>query len=252
MDSIFKAMSVSTISADLFNTDSHIVFFTGAGISSESGISTFRDPQGHWSKHDPMTLASQAGFAADPELVLNWYADRRDTILRSQPNAGHTSITDFQKLFNHSVVITQNVDGLHARAGNRNIYELHGNIHRHKCNSCRKLIDLGNKDMRVLNRCECGGKIRPDVVWFGESLPLEPLQQAFLEARSCDLMFCVGTSSQIYPAAQLPFEAKTRGAYVIEINPEPTPFTPQADLSVRDQAGSALPKLYEEIHALLT
>ncbi|NQT61899.1 MAG: NAD-dependent deacylase [Candidatus Marinimicrobia bacterium] len=242
-------MSVNTIPIDRFSRDSHVVFFTGAGISAESGISTFRDPDGHWSKYDPMKLASQAGFQEDPELVLNWYADRRETICQAQPNAAHTSISNFQKLFRHSVVITQNVDGLHERAGNRSIYELHGNIHRHKCNSCAKIIDLTEKNMRTLNTCDCGGKIRPDVVWFGESLPLETINAAFEAAQSCDLMFSIGTSAQIYPAAQLPIEAQSRGAYVVEINPEPTPFSPQADMSVRDDAGSALPKFYEDFHA---
>ena len=251
MDSIFSAMSVSTIPMDRFNKDSQVVFFTGAGISAESGISTFRDPEGHWSKYDPMKLASQAGFEADPELVLNWYADRRETILKAQPNAAHTSISDFQKLFRHSVVITQNVDGLHNRAGNRSIYELHGNIHRHKCNSCEKIIELAGKNMRVLNRCDCGGKIRPDVVWFGESLPTETIHQAFHAAQNCELMFSIGTSAQIHPAAMLPLEAQSRGAYVIEINPEPTPFSSRADMSIREDAGSALPQLYEEFHAQL-
>ncbi len=251
MNSIFNAMSGNTIPIDRFNRDSHVVFFTGAGISAESGISTFRDPDGHWSKYDPMKLASQAGFKEDPELVLNWYADRRETILQAQPNAAHTSISDFQKLFRHSVVITQNVDGLHERAGNQTIYELHGNIHRHKCNSCGKSIDLTAKDMRALHQCDCGGKVRPDVVWFGESLPRETINQAFEAVQNCDLMFSIGTSAQIYPAARLPFEAQIQGAYVIEINPEPTPFSSKADMSVRDDAGSAMPKFYEEFHAQL-
>ncbi len=250
-ESIFSAMNVSEIPMNRFSRDSHVVFFTGAGISAESGISTFRDPEGHWSKYDPMKLASQAGFKEDPELVLNWYADRREIILQAQPNAAHTSISDFQKLFRHTVVITQNVDGLHERAGNQTIYELHGNIHRHKCNSCGKRTKLTAEKMRVLNRCDCGGDIRPDVVWFGESLPQETINQAFDAVQRCDLMFSIGASTQIYPAAQLPLEAHMRGAYVIEINPEPTPFSPRTDLSVRDEAGSALPKLYEEFHAQL-
>ena len=251
MDSIFSAMAGSIIPMDRFDGDSRVVFFTGAGISAESGIATFRDPDGHWSKYDPMKLASQAGFKEDPELVLNWYADRREAIDLAQPNAAHRSISDFQKLFRHSVVITQNVDGLHERAGNKSIYELHGNIHRHKCNSCGKYFEVTERNMRELNRCDCGGKVRPDVVWFGESLPMATLNEAFHQVQSCDLMFSIGTSAQIYPAAQLPFEAQASGVFVIEINPEPTPFSPQADMSVRDDAGSALPKIYEEFHAQL-
>jgi NAD-dependent deacetylase len=244
-------MMIENMRFERFTRDSSIVFFTGAGISAESGISTFRDPDGHWSKYDPMKLASQAGFQEDPEMVLNWYADRRETIRQAKPNAAHISISNFQKLFRHSVVITQNVDGLHERAGNRSIYELHGNIHRHKCNSCAKIIELPEKDMRTLNKCDCGGKIRPDVVWFGESLPIGTINEAFEAAHNCDLMFSIGTSAQIYPAAQLPIEAQSQGAFVIEINPEPTPFSPQADMSVRDDAGSAMPKFYEDFHAQL-
>jgi len=251
LNSIFNAMAGTTIPMDRFNRDSHIVFFTGAGISAESGISTFRDPNGHWSKYDPMKLASQAGFREDPDLVLGWYADRRKSINEAQPNAAHKSISDFQKLFPDSVVVTQNVDGLHERAGNHPIYELHGNIHRHKCNNCGKHIELDDMEMRELNVCECGGMIRPDVVWFGESLPLQTLNEAFDAVQNCDLMFSIGTSAQIYPAAKLPFEAQSKGAYVIEINPEPTPFSPQADLCIHAAAGSVLPKLYEEFHAQL-
>jgi len=242
-------MAETITATDRFHRDSRIVFFSGAGISAESGISTFRDPEGHWSKYDPMKLASQAGFLEDPDLVLNWYADRRRAIDQAQPNAAHRSISDFQKLFIDSVVITQNVDGLHEKAGNKNILELHGNIHRYKCNTCGKHFESPDIEMRSLKYCECGGKIRPDVVWFGESLPLQTLQDAFEAAHNCDLMFTIGTSTQIYPAAQLPFEAKSRGAFVIEINPELTPFSARADISVRDDAGSALPKFYEEFYA---
>jgi len=244
-------MMLENIPFERFNRESRVVFFTGAGISAESGIATFRDPDGHWSKYDPMKLASPGGFQEDPELVLGWYADRRDAICKARPNAAHNSITDFQKLFRHSVVITQNVDGLHARAGNRSIYELHGNIHRHKCNSCGKQIELSKQKMRELNYCDCGGKIRPDVVWFGESLALQTLNETFDAVQSCDLMFTIGTSTQIYPAAQLPFEAQKNQAFVIEVNPEPTPFSSQADISLRSSAGAALPKIYEEFHAHL-
>lgn len=244
-------MSLSTIPFDRFTKTSRIVFFTGAGISAESGIATFRDPDGHWSRYDPAKLASPAGFLEDPELVLNWYADRREGINKAKPNAAHRSITDFQKLFVDSVVITQNVDGLHARAGNENISELHGNIHKHKCHGCGNRHEVKPRDMRQVQRCECGGMIRPDVVWFGESLPLDTLNHAFNVVEKCDLMLTIGTSAQIYPAAQLPYEAQSHGAYVIEINPEPTPFSAQADLCFHDPAGSVLPKIYEELHAHL-
>ena len=228
------------------------MFFTGAGISAESGISTFRDIDGHWCKYDPMKLASAAGFQQDPVLVLDWYAARRKNAVGAQPNAGHLAITKFQKLFPNSVVITQNVDGLHARAGNAPVWELHGNIHQQKCFTCGTAATENRKYDAGLNYCECGGVLRPAVVWFGESLPLTVLNDAYEATSGCDIFFCIGTSTQVYPAAQLPYEAQKQGAFVIEINPEATPFSTQADLSLREMAGTALPKIYEEFHAALS
>jgi len=236
---------------DRFNRDSHIVFFTGAGISAESGISTFRDPDGHWSKYDPMKLASPKGFRDDPELVLSWYASRRKTIIEAEPHAGHYTITQFQKLFPNSLVITQNVDGLHARAGNDPVWELHGNIHREKCNTCGQ---EGNSQAVEdgIHHCRCGGMLRPDVVWFGESLPFGLIEKSLATAGECDILFSIGTSTQIYPAAHLPFQALEHGAYTIEINIDKTPFSAHADLIVEDTAGNALPKLFEEFYAALS
>ena len=250
--SIFIAMPGTSIPFHQFNKFSEIVFFTGAGISSESGISTFRDPEGYWAKHDPMQLASRQGFKADPELVLSWYGDRRASIRNTQPNAGHLAITNFQKLFQNSLVITQNVDGLHTDAGNDPVLELHGNIHKHKCLECGTPINVIETQERSLNICTCGGWVRPDVVWFGEMLPMEILNAAYSAIESCELFFSIGTSTQVYPAAQLPFDAQRQGAYVIEINPDPTPFSSMADLSLRELAGTALPKLYEEFYAGLS
>ena len=240
-------MKESMIPLQQFNKDSSVVFFSGAGISAESGISTFRDPDGYWAKYDPMTLASPEGFRNDPELVLRWYAARRKAVLQAQPNPGHLVITEFQKLFKKSVVITQNIDGLHALAGNDPVMELHGNIHRHKCIECGEAKLLPEHLEKKINYCVCGGLIRPDVVWFGESLPVRILEEAFLAVQSCDILFTIGTSNQTYPAGQLPFEAQRSGAYVIEINPEETPFSPQADISLRALSGTALPKIYEEL-----
>ena len=245
-------MPGSSIPIHKFTSSSEVVFFTGAGISSESGISTFRDPHGYWAKHDPMQLASRQGFKADPQLVLSWYGDRRESIRGSFPNAGHLAITNFQKLFPHSMVITQNVDGLHFEAGNDRVIELHGNINRHKCLECGTSIKLDEAQARTLNFCTCGGSVRPDVVWFGERLSMEILNQAYAAIKSCELFFSIGTSTQIYPAAQLPFDAQRHGAYVIEINPDLTPLSSQVDLSIRELAGTALPKLYEEFYAGLS
>ncbi len=242
-------MTGQLIPTSQFTRDSRVVFFTGAGVSAESGISTFRDPDGLWKKYDPMELASADGFIQNPALVLEWYAWRRKMIRNSKPNEGHISICKIQKLFRNSVVLTQNVDGYHADAGSESIYELHGNIHRHKCFLCSTPVKLKVGDEEKLNYCECGGMVRPDVVWFGESLDMATLKTAFEKVSECDIFMTIGTSTQIYPAAQLPFEAKNSGAFVIEINPEPTPFSKMAHLSLRRPAVAALSKLYEDFHA---
>jgi NAD-dependent deacetylase len=239
-------IQVSRIPFERLNPDSQIVFFTGAGISAESGLATFRDPDGHWAKHDPMQLASRAGFQQDQELVLSWYAQRRKNALRADPNDAHRTITRFQKLFPHSVVITQNVDGLHARAGNQRILELHGNLHRTKCFLCHRPLALPDGAQSVI--CSCGGAGRPDVVWFGENLDPSLLSEAMEYSRNCDLFFSIGTSNQIFPAGELPYLARKAGAIVIEINPQATPFSPLADQSLREPAGVVLPALYKEFH----
>ncbi len=242
-------MFESQIPYETFNQNSPVVFFTGAGISAESGLATFRDTGGHWKKYDPMKLASAAGFKEDPELVLKWYTDRREVALRAQPNAGHVAITQFQKLFPRSVVITQNVDGLHARAANHPVWELHGSIHRYKCFECGMMVAENQIVGTSPEYCACGGMLRPDVVWFGEDLSMEVLDKAFQTAEECTLFFSIGTSTQVYPAAHLPFAAQQNGAFIIEINPEPTSLSAYADLSLREPAGEILPKLYEEFNA---
>ena len=243
-------MLMQQIPFQRFNAESRVVFFSGAGISAESGIATFRDPDGHWSKYDPMRLASPQGFLEDPRLVLDWYAARRSSIQEAQPSPGHVAITRFQKLFQNSLVITQNVDGLHQAAGNLDVIELHGNIHREKCFACGALTGSLTGTGET-NYCTCGGMARPDVVWFGENLPGEALHKAFSMAMEADLFFSIGTSTQIYPAAKLPFDAQQNGAFVIEVNPEETPFSTYADVSFRGSAGVMLPKLYEEFYASL-
>jgi len=244
-------MSAHNIPVDRFHAASKVVFFTGAGISSESGIATFRDPDGHWAKHDPMKLASPEGFREDPELVLGWYAARRKKIRKARPNKAHLAITDFQRLFPDSMVITQNVDGLHWKAGNSPVLELHGNIDREKCFTCgRPGVERADISGEI-RHCRCGGRLRPDVVWFGESLPMTTLNDAFEASRSCELFFSIGTSTLIYPAAQLPYEAARSGAFVVEVNPEETPLSEIADLTGRGLAGDILPELFREFNALI-
>ena len=223
-----------------------IVALTGAGISAESGLATFRDAQtGLWSKFKPEELATADAFKRNPKLIWDWYAWRREQALQAKPNAGHVALAEMEKRVLDFLLGTQNVDGLHARAGSKQIVELHGNLHRFRCfeNDCAP----DNFDVER-GRCRsCGGNLRPDVVWFREMLPAKALETAIAAAEKCDVFFSIGTSSVVYPAADLWRRAKQRGAIVIEINKEPTPLSPLADYSFLGQAGEILPRLVQEI-----
>jgi len=220
----------------------NIVALTGAGISAESGLATFRDAQtGLWSKFKPEELATEDAVQRDPKFVQDWYAWRRENALNAEPNAGHLVIAEMEKRAPEFLLVTQNVDGLHGRAGSRRMVELHGNIHRFRCfdNDCTSAnFDVEN------GRCRsCGGNLRPDVVWFGEMLPADALEKATAAAETCDVFFSIGTSSIVYPAADLWRRAKNCGAIVIEINKDPTPLTPLADYSLLGKSGEILPAL---------
>ncbi|HME88280.1 MAG TPA: NAD-dependent deacylase [Chthoniobacterales bacterium] len=223
-----------------------IVALTGAGISAESGLATFRDAQtGLWSKFKPEELATVEAFRRNPKLVWDWYVWRREQALKAEPNAGHLALADFENRVPEFLLVTQNVDGLHARAGSKRIVELHGNLHRFRCfeNNCAS----DNFDVEH-GRCRsCGGNLRPDVVWFGEMLPAQALETAISAAENCNVFFSIGTSSVVYPAADFWRRAKERGAIVIEINKDPTQLTPLADHSFRGKAGEILPALVQEI-----
>ena len=223
-----------------------IVVLTGAGISAESGLATFRDAQtGLWSKFKPEELATAEAFQRDPKFVQNWYAWRRGNALKAEPNAGHLALVEIEKRAPEFLLVTQNVDGLHSRAGNKQLVELHGNIHRFRCfeNDCA----TENFDVD-LQRCRsCGGHLRPDVVWFGEMLPVDALEAAITAAETCDIFLSVGTSSVVYPAADLWRRAKATGAIVVEINRDPTPLTALADYSFLGKAGEILPALVESV-----
>jgi NAD-dependent deacetylase len=219
-----------------------IVAVTGAGISAESGLATFRDAQtGLWSKFKPEELATAEAFQRDPKFVQDWYAWRREQALKAQPNAGHLALAEMEKRAVEFLLVTQNVDGLHARAGSKRMVELHGNIHRFRCfeNDCASdNFDIEN------GRCRsCGGYLRPGVVWFGEMLPVDALESAIAAAEECDVFFSIGTSNIVYPAADLWRRAKNNGAVVVEINRDPTPLTPLADYSFLGKAGEILPAL---------
>ncbi|QQE87370.1 SIR2 family NAD-dependent protein deacylase [Azotobacter chroococcum] len=221
-----------------------VVFFTGAGVSAESGIPTFRDAQtGLWARYSPEELASPEGFRADPRTVWEWYAWRREKCLAAEPNPAHLAIAALERRLPGVTLITQNVDGLHQRAGSPAPLELHGNLHRLKCFRCE--ADGGDwpATLDSLPHCACGGLLRPAVVWFGENLPSDVLARASEAGLQAGLFFSVGTSSLVYPAAELPFSAKRRGAFVVEINPQPTPLSRHADLCLHGPAGSVLPEL---------
>lgn len=232
--------------ADAVRTASRVTVLTGAGVSAESGVPTFRDAQtGLWERYSPEELATPEAFSRDPELVWRWYLWRRELVRRASPNPGHHALAALAGRVPELVLVTQNVDGLHQRAGSRDVVELHGNIVRDRCHSCREVasetvtgVDGG------IPRCGCGGMLRPDVVWFGEMLPAEALSRAAECARRCDLLLSVGTSSLVYPAAALPYEALTAGVPVAELNPQPTPLTPRVRWSLRGPSGEVLPALY--------
>jgi NAD-dependent deacetylase len=219
------------------------VVTTGAGMSKESGIPTFRDaPNALWAQYNPEELATRAGFRKNPALVWRWYAERRAMIARAQPHAGHQALARWEGRFDAFVVLTQNIDGLHLAAGSKHVVELHGNIFRYKCFD-RDHPATGPFPDDVPPRCRCGSFIRPDVVWFGESLDPTHLATAYGALAACDVLLVVGTSGVVYPAAGFAEEAKQHDARVVEVNMETTPLTALADVFLRGGAREILPAL---------
>ena len=219
-----------------------IVFVTGAGISQESGIPTFRGKDGYWRRYDPMKLASIDAFYDDPKLVWEWYEDRRKNILSVKPNEGHFAISQMEE-FKDVVVLTQNIDGLHQRSGSTNVLELHGSIIRIKCTVCDFTDNITENFESLPPKCKCGSMLRPDVVWFGEPLPQNIWQSAIKEASVCDVMVIVGTSLVVSPANTLPVYAKQNGAILIEVNPEKTVMSNDMTLSIQATSVGVLPKM---------
>jgi NAD-dependent deacetylase len=222
-----------------------VVALSGSGISAESGVPTFREARtGLWERYDPKQLATPEAFARDPRLVWEWYEWRRKLVSEAEPNAGHRALAELERRIPEFTLVTQNVDGLHERAGSRNVIELHGNILRSKCSREGGLVEPEEQDDSVPPRCpRCGAFLRPDVVWFGEMLPLGAFESASEAARGCEVFLSIGTSSLVYPAAALPYEALEIGATLVEINPDLTPLTPHATFALQGRAGEVLPNL---------
>jgi NAD-dependent deacetylase len=227
------------------------VFLTGAGISKESGIPTFRGSEGLWRKYDPIKLASLSGFYEDPKLVWEFYKYRQELIHNCNPNPGHLSIANFEKIKKESsYVLTQNIDGLHEKAGSKNIIELHGNILKAECTKCKFKDDIKQKIRESLPPlCNlCQNILKPAVILFGESLNQEVMRKAEQISINCDVMFIVGTSLNVGPVNQLPLYAKRNGAILIEVNPEPSVFTELMDYSIQGSATKILPRLLEIVY----
>jgi NAD-dependent deacetylase len=234
--------------AAAFVSDAHrIAVLTGAGVSAESGIPTFRGLDGLWNGRDPMSLATPEAFAADPALVWEFYNWRRDLVARAQPNPAHDALAALARRTTGLTLITQNVDRLHQRAGSPGVIELHGNLSDVRCTRCARTADRSHQSLSSLPRCErCGGLDRPAVVWFGEPLPPDTWRAAESAVRAADLLLVVGTSAVVYPAAGLVATAQRAGATIIEVNPDATPLTPTVDLALQGPAGAILPTILRE------
>jgi len=231
---------------DLLRTAQRVVVLTGAGTSAESGVPTFRDAQtGLWARYDPKELATPEAFKRNPRLVWEWYSWRRELVMQAKPNPGHLALVKMQAQVPELILITQNVDGMHQRAGNQQVIELHGNLTRSRC--AGYLVESWPPTEEVPPPCpHCGGPLRPDVVWFGEPLPAEALHQAIAILRECDIILSIGTSSIVQPAASLPYEGLEYGAKLVEINPEKTPLTPDVHFALLGKSGEVLPNLVEQ------
>jgi len=239
-----------------------LLVLTGAGMSAESGVPTFREAQtGLWARFSPEDLATPQAFAATPERVLDWYRWRRDLVAKAAPNAGHRALAQWQRGHPGMDLVTQNVDGLHQRAGSTGVVELHGRLSHLRCEQCAQSLPWPDDDPGGVLWHQCGsgsvggsrksiaalaapaGRLRPDIVWFGEALPAAAWEHAERRAREADVVLVVGTSGLVHPAAALPSIAQRAGAYVVEVNPQPTALSPEVDACVSGTAAEVLPQL---------
>ncbi|WP_297501660.1 NAD-dependent protein deacetylase [Thermococcus sp.] len=245
--------------ARLLASSGSTIAFTGAGISAESGIPTFRGKDGLWKNYKAEELATPEAFGRNPKLVWDFYRWRMGLILKARPNPAHYALAELERLGILTAVITQNVDDLHREAGSKNVIELHGNIFQVRCSSCPYREDLKESgrleeflSMKGLPKCpECGSLLRPDVVWFGEALPRDALERAFGLAEKADIVLVIGTSGAVYPAAYIPYIVNERGGRVIEVNVERSGITPIADVFIRGKAGEVLPHIVELVREVV-
>ncbi len=231
--------------AKLLSNAKRVTVLTGAGVSKESGIPTFRDAQtGFWENYRPEDLATPEGFLNDPKLVWTWYDYRRKMLNDVSPNPGHDAIVQLEKLIDRVTVVTQNVDGLHQRAGSSDVLELHGSIKRFHCFDNQHEARDVPFDLQEPPECAvCGSMVRPAVVWFGEALPADQLRRGIAECEQSEVILVVGTSSLVQPAASLPISGYQRGAKIVEVNPDATPMSRMAEVVLQGPSGEVLPKV---------
>lgn len=242
MDNLEKLLEKA---ANKLKAAKRVVVLTGAGVSAESGIPTFRDAQvGLWEKYDPAELASPDGFQANPKLVWDWYEYRREIVRNNKPNPAHFALVELEKKLPSVVIVTQNVDEYHRSAGNKNILELHGRIMENRCFKEGRLLKENELNhSSIPPRCSCGSYVRPGVVWFGEALPSNTLSEAFTQARNCDVCLVIGTAGVVQPAASVPYYAQQSKAFLIEVNNLPSALTSIMNVFLQGKAGEILPKL---------
>lgn len=237
-------MTISGELLDLIRNSQRITVLTGSGVSAESGIPTFRDAlTGLWANYSPEELATPEAYFRNPQLVWRWYAWRRELIAKSNPNPAHLVLARMQPRVEHFTLLTQNVDGLHQRAGSTDVVEYHGNIMRTRCSRSGCMTDVPDCAGEPPACPECSAMLRPDVVWFGESIPNHAQFRAVTSSEDCQLFIAIGTSGMVYPAASLAELAKSRGARFLEINLDRTPLSSLADFRLQGPAGKVLPEL---------
>jgi len=237
-------VSIPVAAIEALRQAQHVLVLTGSGASAESGVPTFRDAQtGLWAQYDPLDLATPEAFLENPALIWRWYRWRRELVARAEPNAGHFALARLAGIVPKLSLITQNVDGLHQRAGSDSVIEFHGNLFANRCFS-EGIVVAESDDETEIPRCRaCGGMLRPGVVWFGEAIPPEALEAATAASADCDVFLSIGTSSVVWPAAGLAAAASANGAVIIEINIDVTPQSDQSHFCLQGKSGEVLPEL---------